>query len=410
MRSFSLCVLLCFILLLSFKSDKGKDSFIHENFSYASKQLKNMLIAVGDTGNLFPRTADNEGKLKSTDMYDWTGGFFPGSLWYTYEYTHDNDLKKEAVKWTEKLEPVQYFSGHHDVGFLMYCSYGNAYRLTGNKAYKDILIQTAKSLSTRYSPQTGCIKSWNVFKSWDGKSSYNFPVIIDNMMNLELLFFASKETGDTSFRHIAISHAEHTMKYQVRDDYSCYHVVCYDSATGKVVARETAQGYANNSAWSRGQAWGIYGFTVCYRETKDKRYLETAQKMADFFLDNKNLPADKIPYWDFNANEKGYTPGIKSHTKEITTIPRDASAAAVTASALFELSKYSGEKGKKYKEAAITMLRSLSSENYRAKLGENADFILMHSTGSIPHGFEIDKPLVYADYYYLEALLRYKKW
>jgi chondroitin AC lyase len=342
-------------------------------------------------------------------MYDWTPGFFPGTLWYTYEYTHDVKLKSEAIRWTEQLEPLKDFTAHHDLGFMTYCSYGNAYRLTGNEAYKAILVKAAHSLSTRFNPTTGCIKSWNTFKSWHGTKTYNFPVIIDNMMNLELLFFGAKVSGDTMLRRIAISHALNTMHYQIRKDYSSYHVVCYDTATGKVVGRETAQGYADNSTWSRGQAWGIYGFTMVYRETQDKRFLQTAIGMADYYLNNKNLPADKIPYWDFNAGQQGYTPGINSNALKVNGQYRDVSAAAITASALFELSNYAGSKGSSYRKAAIEMLHTLSTPVYRAKPGTNGNFLLMHSVGSIPHGGEIDAPLVYADYYYLEALLRYNK-
>jgi chondroitin AC lyase len=282
--------------------------------------------------------------------------------------------------------------------------------MTGNEKYKAVLVESARSLCTRYNPGAGCIKSWNVFRSWHGNKTYYFPVIIDNMMNLELLFFASKVTSDTSFRHIAVTHALNTLKNQIRPDYSSYHVVCYDSTTGQVVGRETAQGYADNSTWSRGQAWGIYGFTMCYRETGDKRFLQTAKGMADFFIHHKNLPADKIPYWDFNAGETGYTPGVKSNARNISIKYRDASAAAITASALLELSQYLGKKGKEYRETAIQMLHSLASPAYRAQLGSNGDFMLMQSVGSIPHNSEINVPLVYADYYFLEALQRYNRY
>lgn len=393
--------------MLAFTPVTEEAGFIKANVSFASSQLKRMLTVANKYDTLFPRTTDKQGKLKLTDKYEWTSGFFPGSLWYAYEATKDNDLKMEAVKWTEKLVDLQHFTQHHDLGFMMYCSYGNAYRLTGNEQYKKILVQTAKSLSTRFSTTTGSIRSWNLFGSWDGTGRYRFPVIIDNMMNLELLFFASKATGDNRYKDIAIQHAGNVLKNQVRPDYSCYHVVCYDSATGKVLSRETAQGYANNSTWARGQAWGIYGFTMTYRETKDQRFLTAAQKMADFYLDNKGLPSDKIAYWDFNANENGYEPSRKSHAKETPAKYRDVSAAAVTASALLELSTFLGNEGAKYRDAGVQILHALSSSYYKAGAGENADFILKHSVGSIPHGVEIDVPLVYADYYYLEALNRY---
>lgn len=395
--------------LTAFSVGTEKD-FISSNSGFARQQLKHMLKETATRDSLaFPRTIDAEGRMTTTSMYDWTPGFFPGSLWYSYEQTKDPAIYQQAIRWTEKLEPLKDFTQHHDLGFMMYCSYGNAYRITGNKAYRDILIQGARSLSTRFNPVTGSIKSWNAFKSWHGEQKYYYPVIIDNLMNLELLFFAAKETGDTSFRHIAVSHALNAMKNQIRPDYSSYHVVCYDTITGKVLARETAQGYADNSTWARGQAWGIYGFTMIYRETRDPRFLKTATGMADWFLNNKNLPADKVPYWDFNALQKGYTPGVRSYATNVKIKYRDVSAAAIVASALFELSDYAAPaKAAQYRKSAIAMLHTLGSPAYRAPEGANGNFILMHSVGSIPHHTEIDVPLVYADYYFMEALQRYQ--
>ena len=392
----------------AFMPAKHESGFIEDNFSFAGSQLKKMLTVANQYDTLFPRTIDKESRLKLTNKYEWTSGFFPGALWYAYEGTGDTMLKRSAINWTEKLESLQDFTQHHDLGFMLYCSYGNAYRLTGHEQYKQVLVRAARSLSTRFNPTTGSIKSWNGFGSWDGKGKYYYPVIIDNMMNLELLFFASKVTGDPYYRNIAITHAENVIKNQLRPDYSCYHVVCYDSLTGKVLSRETAQGYANNSAWARGQSWGIYGFTMTYRATKDKRFLQVARKMADFYLDHKSLPADKVAYWDFNANDPGYYPSVKSHVKETPVKYRDASAAAITASALFELSTSLGIAGEKYKAAAIDILQALSSPVYRAPAGTNGDFLLKHCVGSIAHGTEIDVPLIYADYYFLEALNRYR--
>ncbi len=409
MKQFFSLLCLFSVLSFTFRGDSNESAFVKENFDYAEGQVKLMLKGVGKNKLAFPRTTNKNGKLVTTSMYDWTPGFFPGNLWFLYEYSKDQQMKAAAQEWTEKLEPLQYFTQHHDLGFMVYCSYGNGYRLTGNEQYKKILVQAARSLSTRFNPVTGCIKSWNSFKSWHGDKTYNFPVIIDNMMNLELLFFASEVTGDTSFRHIAVTHAENTMKNHIRDDYSSYHVVCYDTITGKVVGRETAQGYADNSTWARGQAWAIYGFTMVYRKTKDPRFLITAKGAADFFIHNKNLPADKIPYWDFNAKQSGYKPGVNSNAKKVSTLYRDASAAAIVASALMELSTYDNEKSNEYRKAAIEILHSLASPAYRSPEGGNGHFLLMQSVGSIPHNSEINVPLVYADYYYLEALLRYNQ-
>lgn len=386
------------------------DDFAKDNLAYAEQMLSDQLREADKTFSAekgaYPRTSNKSGGLATTSIYDWTPGFFPGSLWFLYDNSKNESLKTEAIKWTEKLKPLEHFTGHHDLGFMMYCSYGNAYRFTGNEAYKTILVNSAKALSTRFDPVTGSIKSWNVFKSWHGDKSYDFPVIIDNMMNLEMLFFASKVSGDTTFRHVAVTHALTTMKNHFRPDFSSYHVVCYDPKTGQVVARETAQGYADNSTWSRGQAWAIYGFTMCYRETGDPRFLKTATGLADYYL--KHLPADYVPAWDFNANEKGYQPGKNSYANQVTTPYRDASAAAITASALLELSTFTnGAASRTYKETAVKALQSLSSEAYRAQPGTNAGFIVKHCVGSIPHQVEIDVPLVYADYYYIEALHRY---
>jgi chondroitin AC lyase len=401
---------------------KKERAFVESNIRFAVAQTKEMVRAA-DTNLVkerYPRTTSKNGSLASTNMYDWTSGFFPGNLWYLYELSRDDLFKRKAKAWTISLEPLKTYTGNHDLGFMMYCSFGNGYRLTPDEtaAYKDILIQGASSLCTRYSEKTRCIKSWETNKSWDGKVR-QFPVIIDNMMNLELLMWAAKTTGDKAeaekFRHIAVTHANTTLKNHLRPDYSTYHVISYDPQTGEVESKTTAQGWSDNSTWSRGQAWGIYGFTMMYRETGDKKYLEAAKKMADFFLNHPNLPADKIPYWDFNAQQEGYVPTWPDRTSAFPVPPdkfpmahyRDASAGAIVSSALFEL--YGHTKSETYLTAAVDMLHSLASDAYKAKLGENANFILKHCVGSIPHGSEIDVPLVYADYYFLEALLRYQK-
>ncbi len=376
-------------------------------FNTAAQQYATLL----DSANVkmkYPRSSKN-GNIAYVGIEDWTGGFWPGALWYMYEYTNKPVWKEAAIKWTETLESNQFNTNHHDIGFMMYNSYGNGYRLTHNEKYKDILIQSAKSLCKRYNEKVGAIKSWNDKPSLDGKDIMHYPVIIDNMMNLELLFFASKITGDTIYKHIAIKHAEKTMLNHLRADYSSYHVVDYDTITGKAIHKETNQGFAHNSTWTRGQAWGVYGFTMSYRETGDKRFLNTAIKMADFFIDNNRLPSDKIPNWDFNVNEAGYTSPATAQSNQLTYIPRDASAAAILASALLELSNYAGTKGAKYKSTANQILTSLSSANYLAKPGANNGFLLMHCTGNANRVSEVDKPLMYGDYYLLEALLRAKK-
>lgn len=388
---------------------KDADKTISRSFDRAAQQYATQLKEVPQP-TAYPRTLDKNGKLVTTRLNDWTEGFYPGNLWYIYEYTQQEVWKQEAIRWTEALEPLKKQKAHHDIGFLIYCSFGNAYRIAPNETYKQIIVEAANSLCTRFSPTTGCIESWNYRKSWNGKDEWFYPVIIDNMMNLELLYFASKVTGDPRYAQIATTHATTTAREQFREDYSNYHVVNYDPETGKVLHKQTCQGFSDNSAWARGQAWAIYGYTMTYRETKEPAFLKMAQQTAEFWLSHPNLPKDKVPYWDFNAGQEGYVPDWDYDAARFKEIPRDASAAAITASALLELCQYVDKKtGKRYYKAAVETLESLASPAYLAEAGTNGNFLLKHSVGSIPHNNEIDVPLVYADYYFLEALLRYKK-
>lgn len=408
MKIKAVTLLICAVLgsSLAYGQRKKELKFIDENVRFATAQTAGMLESVGEpNGKRYPRTTNSQGKLVCTSRTDWTPGFFPGSLWYLYELTGDAKWKTEAEKWTATLEPLKTFTAHHDLGFMMYCSYGNAERLAPKPEYKDILVESANSLLTRFSEKTGSIKSWNRHRVWDGETFGDYPVIIDNMMNIEMLFYAYRVTGDKKYYDAAVSHADNTLKNHVREDFTTYHVVNYDPETGEVVYRVTTQGYSDNSTWARGQAWAIYGFTMSYRETKDEKYLSAAKKMADYFIDN--LPADFVPYWDFNVGQEGYVPGKNSYVLNNPLKLRDASAAAIAASGMLELAGITSDKS--YRSAAVKILHSLSSPVYRARLGENGNFILMHSVGSLPHKGEIDVPLVYADYYFLEALTRYKK-
>ncbi|MFT3827169.1 MAG: glycoside hydrolase family 88 protein [Chitinophagaceae bacterium] len=360
-------------------------------FADAEKQT---MVLLQETGKVraakpelvSPRTLEN-GNLKVVAAKDWTSGFFPGVLWMLNEYTHKKSWEDSARRYTALLENEKFNGGTHDMGFKIYCSYGTGYNLTRDEQYKAVIIQSAKTLSTRFNPVVGCIRSWD-----HSRDKWGYPVIIDNMMNLELLFAATRFTGDSSFYKIAVTHANTTMKNHFRSDYSSYHVVDYDTVTGNVVKKNTHQGYAHESSWARGQGWALYGYTMCYRETKDPKYLQQAEHVAAFILGHPNMPADLVPYWDFNA------PGIPNE-------PRDASAAAVIASGLYELSTYSKANAKKYRNTADKIVKSLT-EKYRSPIGENKGFILLHSTGSKPANSEVDVPLNYADYYYLEALLR----
>ncbi len=321
----------------------------------------------------------------------WCSGFYPGTLLYLYEETKKTELLAEADRIMNVLAKEQYNKGTHDLGFMMYCSFGNANRIKPSEAYKQILINSAKSLSSRFDPKIGC------FKSWNSKDPTDYLVIIDNMMNLELLFWATRTTGDSSFYKIAVTHANTTMKNHFRADNSSYHVVNYNAETGGIKQKKTAQGYADESAWARGQSWGLYGYIVMYRETKDKKYLDQANRIADYILNNPNLPKDKIPYWDYNA-------------PDIPNALRDASAGSVMASGLLELSKYVDKtRADKYIATAAQVLTVLSTKEYYADKGTNGGFILKHSVGSLPGKFEVDVPLTYADYYYVEGLIRLKQ-
>ena len=362
----------------------------------------------GDSNKFVPRTVTSGGKLVTVDMYDWVSGFFAGDLWLMYKLTNKPYWKNEAITWTEKLAPVRNYYGHHDVGFMIGSSYGNGYHIGGLKQYDTIMVKAAQSLCKRFSPTVGCIKSWNNGKSWDGVTKWNYPVIIDNMMNLELLFEATQMSGDSSYWKVAISHANTTLKNHFRPDFSSYHVVNYNENTGAVLNKETCQGFTNESAWARGQAWGLYGFTTCYRYTKDDKYLNRAKNIAQYWLSNKDMPSDGIPYWDFNANDTSLKPQWKFDRSKYPAMPRDVAAAAIAASGLIELSRYVERSLKDlYLSAAKRIIASLT-QSYLADTSRNRYFILDHSVGSLPHGNEIDAPLCYADYYYLEALVRLK--
>lgn len=357
-----------------------------ESLDVAAQQLTLSIEKIGDTDQN-PRTAEN-GVLRQVRSRDWTSGFYPGCLWYLYEYTGDEKFLEAAKHFTMNLEKEQFNDGTHDLGFMMYNSFGNGYRLTKDAHYNDVVIQSAKTLATRFNPIVGCTKSWD-----HNQDKWQYPVIIDNMMNLELLFWVARETNDTDMYNLAVTHAETTMKNHYRGDHSSWHVLDYDTITGEVLHKHTHQGYAHESAWARGQSWGFYGFTMVYRETGDQKFLDHAKNIADFLLNHENLPEDMVPYWDFNA------PNIPDE-------PKDASAAAILCSGLYELSTHLGEEGDKYKLAADKILQSLSSEKYRAGIGENNNFILMHSVGHLPGGSEIDVPIIYADYYFIEACMR----
>ncbi len=336
----------------------------------------------------FPRSMSvKTGEIKKVPSKDWTSGFYVGNLWQLYTLTADSKYKESAIKWMPLVEKEKFNGGTHDMGFKIYCSFGKGYAISKSVDYKNVIIKSAQTLCTRFNKKIGSIKSWDKREKWV------FPVIIDNMMNLELLFEASKLSGDKTFRQIAIKHANTTLKNHFRKDNSCFHVVGYDTITGNVKSKNTHQGYSDDSSWARGQAWAVYGFTMAYRYTKDKAYLKQAEATAQFFINHKNMPEDGIPYWDFNA----------------PTIPntyRDASAAAIMSSALIEL--YSFTKNDSYLNYSDKVIQSLSSSKYLLNESIKGPFILDHSTGDWSKKAELDEPIVYADYYYLEAIIRKK--
>lgn len=324
-----------------------------------------------------PKTYEN-GEIVTANIRWWTSGFFPGSLWLLYEHTGDGQLREYAEHFTSRLESLKDYRGTHDLGFMVFCSYGNGYRLTGNEAYKNVINEASASLATRFNPTVGAIRSWNTGRKENPELDY--IVIIDNMMNLEMLEWSG-------YSDIARRHADTTLENHFREDNSSYHVVTYNELTGEVTDKRTAQGLADESAWARGQVWGLYGYTMMYRVTGEKRYLDQAVKIADYVI--PRLPEDAIPNWDFDAEQQ----------------MKDSSAGSIMASALIEL--YGLTDNELYLATAERQLRSLCSEAYLAPVGENGNFILRHGTGHLPAGTEVDVPLTYGDYYFIEAAMRY---
>ena len=371
---------------------------VNRALDYCAEQTQRTLTELKtDSGidyTMMPRNImadEHHWNCRKATKEEWCAGFWPGVLWYDYEYTQDKHILEEAKKFTNSLEFLSQIPAYdHDLGFLVFCSYGNGYRLTKDPAYKKVILDTADSLATLFNPVVGTMLSWP-----REVEPRNWPhnTIMDNMINLEMLFWAAKNGGNPYLYDVAVSHADKTMKCQFRPDYTSYHVAVYDTITGNLIKGVTHQGYADSTMWARGQAWAIYGYTVVYRETKDPKYLDFAQKVTDVYLER--LPEDKLPYFYFSA------PGIPD-------APRDASAAAVVASALLELSTYlPNGTGKRYKDAAIEMLASLNSDSYQS--GKSKPSFLLHSVGHWPAHSEIDASIIYADYYYIEALLRLKR-
>lgn len=392
--SISICLLLFPIICTASKKDKlpGRKALVQmadRSLEICRQQALFLAETLEPMENKLPRSYYGD-RLHVTDYKAWTSGFFPGVLWQLYEVYDDPQLLEHARHFTDMVEPAKDIRNNHDVGFMIYCSSGHAYRLTGDPHYLDVVMTASESLISRYDESLG------VIRSWDWNSKWKYPVIIDNMMNLEMLCFASEVSGDSKYVDIARKHADTTIKNHFRDDYSTWHVVSYDPETGKPHVKNTYQGYSDDSAWSRGQAWGLYGYVMMYRQTGNPVYLKQAKNIASFLVNHPNMPEDLVPYWDFDS-------------PEIPDDVRDASAAAIMASAFLELSTLDDSKDSKlWYKTAVRQLCSLSSDRYQAEPVTCGGFILRHGTGHKPAGSEIDVPLSYADYYYIEALVRLK--
>lgn len=387
-KVFVIAMLLPLMAVISCSRQETMAEMTDRVFEVARQQCVRMAASLD--GNTMPRTFEGDSLVLSPVRW-WCSGFFPGTLWYVYEYTGSEEIRELAEQQTMKVEPIKDVKHDHDVGFQINCSFGNGYRLTGNEHYRDVMHTAAHSLATRFNPNVGCTRSWDWVKK--GRD-WKFPVIIDNMMNMELLLSVAAMYGEQELSDIAVSHAATTMKNHFREDFSCFHLVDYDPETGAVRSRETVQGYADSSSWARGQAWALYGYSMVYGFTGKAEFLAHAENIADMLL--SELPEDGIPYWDFDA-------------PDIPDALRDASAGAIMASAFITLSTQTSDRAKadSYLAMAERQLRTLASDEYLAGPGENGGFILRHSVGNLPGDSEVDVPLTYADYYFLEALVKY---
>ena len=382
------------LLCLACQKQESMEELTARVFERAAAQMELMdknldSAAVSNPGvAIYPRSINKEGALWTSNYKWWCSGFYPGSMWYVYEYTGDEKIKELALEYQAGLEPLRFRKDDHDIGFQLMCSYGNCLRLTEDQTCVPVLIDGANSLASRFDPEVGCTRSWS-FGKW------SFPVIVDNMMNMELLLKAAELGGSDSLKNVALAHARTTMKNHFREDKSCFHLVDYNPETGEVVGKQTVQGLADDSAWARGQAWGLYGFTMVYRFCKEQDILDHAIAIAEYLL--PRLPEDGVPFWDYDS-------------AEIPNDVRDASAAAIMASSLIELSQYvDAEKAERYLATAEKMIRTLASEEYLCAEGEDYGFLLKHSTGNKNTDSEVDVPLTYADYYFLEALIRWSR-
>ena len=376
---------------------------VDKQLQYCHKQVKRALAELQQKDGFYDYTMEPRNILKGDKQKgwncrkmdkDWCSGFWSGILWMDYQNTKDEAVKKTAEGYTESLKGIAYRPCHnHDIGFLMFCSYGKGYEVNHSPEYKKIILASADSLATLFNPIVGTILSWPRMVE---REHWPHNTIIDNMMNLDLMFWASKNGGNKLLYDLAVTHAKTTMKNHFRPDGSCYHVAVYDTINGDLIKGVTHQGYADNSMWARGQAWAIYGYTMVYRYTKNKMFLDFAQKVTDIYIKRlKETSDDMIPLWDMDDPR-----GVK-------LAPKDVSAACIVADALLELQQYvDKEKCDEYSLFALQSLAQLSTDKYQS--GKKNVAFLMHSTGHHPAKSEIDASIIYADYYYMEALVKVK--
>jgi len=347
---------------------------------HAAAKLEATLGEINYNPTLHPSYTDPEtGKWVAEHMNreEWTSGFFAGSLWKMYQITGEEKWRNAATDWTADLEPMSLKASDHDTGFRIFTSYGSGFLLTDNLSYSRTILRGAQTLATRFDPDISAIKSWD----WIG----NFPVIIDNLMNLEILFWAARESGNNELYNIALAHAETSLEHHIRDDGSSYHIVDFDE-NGDVIWKDTRQGYGPESVWARGQAWAIYGFSMIYRYTGEQKFLDASEKASAWFIDN--LSDDFVPIYDFLEP----VPSVQT---------KDASAAAIAASGFLELYTVTGKNI--YFNTAVNILNSLSTESY-STLADSQNSVLKRST---LHRGKGRLGTSYADYYYLEAIVRY---
>jgi len=372
------------------------DSLVQHALGVSYRHLESSVIEVKDSTR-FPSYAPHDLRWSYFPSGGWTSGFYPGCLWLAYELSGRGEFRDWAKKWTGGLEKEADNTGTHDLGFMFGCSYGNGIRNVSPGealAYKRILLNAAATLDKRYSPTPGMLRC-----DWDeppfSQDTTLYPVIVDIMMNLELLFWGAENGASASLREHAVLHAQKTYRDLVRPDGSTYHIVRYKKDSGTIFNKGQLQGQNEHSTWTRGHAWCTYGMIVCYRYTRDETFLAHACVLADYFL--KRLTPDNVSVWDFDSSP------------EFSNV-KDASATAITASALFELSTYVRDRKQRdhYRGKAEAMLAALCSKDYLAE-GEPTNVLLLHSTQYLtqPGNQNTDKPAIFADYYFLEAIKRY---